>query len=197
MTSSPMLLDPKMLAVRSRFQTALASGDPNLAQPATSLLDAVSQANWTLEWYLPRWLGDAFGLDHDQIQSLVLANIFGLCHVRLEDDLLDERAAGRDAAGDVALSETLYRLAIDELTPLFPAGSIFWTHLDAFMRQWRHSMLDNGAETSGNVADMSPGARWPSLRDGVRHSRSAAPASASWPAGAMRCQPCCRALTRP
>ena len=137
MTPSPMLQDRDMLAVRATYSATLSACTPELRNLGAGLLDTLSDASWTLEWYLPRWLGEAFGLPRDQIQALVLANVYGLGYVRLQDDLTDEQMSQDSRRLTAALADILYRRAIEQYVLLFPDNSPFWRHLDAFMSEWR------------------------------------------------------------
>ena len=85
----PLPSDADMLAVRASYGSALERFPPLLTDDGKRVLDRISSSGWTLEWRLPRWLGDAFGLQSDVSRALVLANVYGLGYVRLQDDLVD------------------------------------------------------------------------------------------------------------
>ena len=57
---------------------------------ALHLTDRLHPQRWALEWNLPMWLGDAFGLEPRVSAEIRLSNVLGLASIRLSDDLADE-----------------------------------------------------------------------------------------------------------
>lgn len=110
---------------------------PDLLPMAVQLLERLPPGRWMLEWHLPWWLGNGFGLDRDVSREIVLSNLFGLGSIRLEDDLADGEVAPRRAPAAKALAAILYELAVDAYRSRFPAGSPFWTHLETCLSDWR------------------------------------------------------------
>ena len=127
-------------AVSARFDAAMAKLPAESAAAGRHLLERISTPNWTLEWSLPFWLGNALGLAPVSSRELVLSNVYGLAYVRLHDDLLDDEMGDlrlRDEAD--SLLETLYPLWISVYRGLFGPDSPFWHHLDEYLAQWRRS----------------------------------------------------------
>jgi hypothetical protein len=104
---------------------------------AIRTLDRLDPARWTLEWYLPWWLGHAFGLDGETAGELVLSNVLGLASIRLQDDLADGEVASDDVVAAEALSAALHGEALAPYRARFLVGSSFWDHLDSCMSAWR------------------------------------------------------------
>ncbi len=101
-----------------------------------ALLDRLQPARWTLEWYLPWWLGRAFGLDDAVSSTVVLSNVLGLASIRLQDDLVDGEVASGDQVGARALATALYEAALDPYRTWFDPASPFWAHLRRRMTAW-------------------------------------------------------------
>lgn len=137
---TPLLSSPAdrlMLAqVRPLYLRAVQRACPEELALSAALLERISPPQWRLEWFLPRWLGDAFGLDPAIADRITLANVLGLGALRLWDDLHDgECAADAVAAGRLALA--LFDAAVAIYKPLLPGASPFWENLASRMREWR------------------------------------------------------------
>jgi len=124
------------LAVKSQVEVVLAGQPPDLAELGTRLLDRISPPNWTLEWSLPGWLGGALGLDASSIAALTLANVYGLAHIKLQDDLIDGEMAGDDQRTALLLSTVLHRKWLLSYVTFFPGDSPFWGYFERYMRRW-------------------------------------------------------------
>lgn len=124
-------------AIESAFHnhvSLLPAGDRALA---ARTLDRVRPPNWTLEWYLPWWLGQAFGLSAETSQRIVTSNVLGLVAARLEDDGVDGEVAPEDAGAARRVSTVLFGAAIGLYRPLFEPTSPFWAALDRTLSEWR------------------------------------------------------------
>jgi hypothetical protein len=108
---------------------------------AGPLLARISPPNWTLEWSLPGWLGDALGLSIDKIREVTLGNIFGLAYVRLHDDLNDERYTDEERAETLALATRLYQRWLAMYIRLLGDNSQFWSHFERYLDQWLQASL--------------------------------------------------------
>ncbi len=142
--ASPVI---NVAAIRERFgEIAATFGVPDRAL-AELTLERIQPPNWTLEWYLPVWLGGAFGVDVEIARRVTLSNVLGLAAIRLEDDLRDGdvRADEVPTAGRVA--GMLFTEAVALYGPLFPPTSPFWSKLQATMTDWRSSGSEEGADT--------------------------------------------------
>jgi hypothetical protein len=135
------LSDSQETAVKTRYCAAIAAGPPDLADLGRQVLDRISPPNWTLEWSLPGWLGDALGLPVAPAADLTLANIYGLAYVRLQDDLADGEIAEGDRPAVLMLSAVLYQKWLLTYTRLFSGGSPFWSFFEQYMAQWVSATL--------------------------------------------------------
>jgi hypothetical protein len=142
---SPLLSDPDVLTVRASFCDALARFPLPLANAGRHVLDRITTSNWTPEWYLPRWLGDAFGLQPDVCRTLVLCNIYGSAYVRLQDDLADGDVDQASRLLTTCLANALYQQAILQYVRLFERESAFWGYLEQFMAQWLGATLSSNS----------------------------------------------------
>lgn len=104
---------------------------------ALRLLQRLPPARWTLEWYLPWWLGEAFGVDREIAEEIVLSNLLGLGSIRLQDDLADGEVEAGEVAAAAALSAALYDAALVPYRARFDPGSPFWRHVESCMSDWR------------------------------------------------------------
>jgi hypothetical protein len=133
-------------AIRDELDQIVATLDAPARVLAIRTLEGLQPPNWTLEWYLPVWLGAALGHDRDIVRRVVLSNVLGLVAVRLEDDLQDGELEGsdREAAGRVA--PALLDAAIAIYRPLMPLESPFWSELDAALAEWRSRSVGEPAQ---------------------------------------------------
>jgi hypothetical protein len=132
----PRLAEKSKITARDRFGAVLAGEPADLAEFGARLLDRISPPNWTLEWSLPGWLGDALGLDASIVADLTLSNVLGLAYVRLQDDLSDGDVGEGDRLAALLLSSVLHRKWLLVYTGLFPGDSRFWSHFERYMTQW-------------------------------------------------------------
>jgi hypothetical protein len=125
-----------MLAVYAAAQSAFAALPAPLPDVALHLLDRLAPPAWTAEWYLPQWLGDAYAVPVEAIDALVLANVYGLGYIGLQDALIDAEAGDAERMVKQCLSTALFSLWLQQYLQWFPAGSPFWPHFNHFMQQW-------------------------------------------------------------
>jgi hypothetical protein len=136
-----------------QFCVGLGRLAPALLPAGRRLLSRIEAPNWTLEWSLPGWLGDAFHLAPEASAGSVLANAYGLAFVRLVDDLVDGESAGLRPAETVLLAGAMYSLWVAQLRAVVggtgapPAGSEnasgFWRCFDRYRGQWLRALLDD------------------------------------------------------
>ena len=141
MQGTPFLSDPEVLAARASYCAALERFSPQLVEAGRRVLNRIATPNWTLEWYLPRWLGDAFGLPADLTQTLVLSNVYGLSYVRLQDDLVDGEVDRVSWESTILLAAALHHLWMSQYVQLFAGTSPFWRYFEEFMAQWLRATL--------------------------------------------------------
>jgi hypothetical protein len=125
------------LAIRTGFRRRVRERCPDHEAFAMSLLERLPPDRWRLEWHLPWWLGEAFGLDADVSRELVLSNVLGLASIRLEDDLADGEVAERDLGAARAVGAALFDAAIEPYRRRIPRDSTFWPAFDGVMSTWR------------------------------------------------------------
>jgi hypothetical protein len=114
--------------------TAVSPDDADLAR---RLIDRLQPPRWTLEWHLPRWIGEAYGLEAAIVDDLVLANVLGLAALRLEDDLVDGEVAAEDVASATRLSSRLFEAALAIYRDRFEPDSPIWPAIRRAMRRFR------------------------------------------------------------
>lgn len=136
--------------VSAAYERRVREACPEQLPLALRLLERLPPARWTLEWHLPWWLGQAFGLNREIAREIVLSNLLGLGFIRLQDDLADGEVAAEDVAGASTLSAALYEAALLPYRARFDPASPFWGHLEACMTEWH-------AATRGNVPSGSAG----------------------------------------
>lgn len=136
------LTELDLLSIRTAFDARVNGAAPALLPLARTTLERVLPPQWKLEWYLPWWLGDAFGLSVDVGRQIVLSNVLGLASVRLQDDLVDGELAPDDVAPARALAPVLEIEAVRCYRPLFELSSPFWDRLKEYLAEWRTAMAD-------------------------------------------------------
>jgi hypothetical protein len=129
-------------ATFTAYRAAAQGAGPAAVVMAEALWPRLEPRRWTLEWQLPVWLGEAFGLEPDLQRRLVTSNVLGLASIRLADDLADGDVADGDAGTARGLAAALYEAALAPYRGLFPGNHRFWARLDGWMAEWR---LETGA----------------------------------------------------
>ena len=149
----PRLPQIQETAVKARFWAAIEAQCPELAAAGQQVLGRVSPPNWTLEWSLPGWLGDALRLPAVSTADLTLANVYGLAYVRLRDDLVDGEIPEGDRRTILMLATVLYQKWLLMYTGLFPGGSPFWASFERYMAQWAGATLHNDRPPAKNFSE--------------------------------------------
>jgi hypothetical protein len=134
-------------AYRQRVQLVC----PDLLPIALRVLDRLEPERWTLEWYLPWWLGEAFELGPDLSYEFVLSNVLGLASIRLEDDLVDGDVHRGEIADATTLSAVLYEEAVAVYRDHFDRSSPFWVALSGFMSEWRTAIHQNDGHAGPSI----------------------------------------------
>ncbi len=133
----PTRADSQLAAlVRADYESLLRNASPALLERGLALLKQVPADRWTIEWFLPRWLGDSLELLSDVSRALVLSNVLGMTFVRLADDLADGATQGSTRAMDIALAELLERQWVLSYNPYFAPDSDFWPLLRRHRSAW-------------------------------------------------------------
>lgn len=146
--------DPFMQAVAARARAELGSLPPGMATAGTRLLARLSPPQWTLEWYLPKWLGEAYGLPQPVTTELTLANVYGLLYIALQDKLADDGLAPEQQVELVCLGAALHHRWLRQYTGLFPGDSPFWPAFDAYMEQWWCATAASKHAPTGDLAGL-------------------------------------------
>jgi hypothetical protein len=166
---SPVVPELDVARVTADYERSVEAVCAEQLPLAMRVFGRLEPRRWTLEWYLPWWLGHAFGLDLEIANELVLSNVLGLASIRLQDDLVDGDVRADDIDGAKALSSALYRQAVAPYRSRFPASSPFWGHLDSSMSVWRSatdgtSERGGGGKTPGDLDSQSLAARGAPLK---------------------------------
>ncbi|UCF62391.1 MAG: hypothetical protein JSV37_06745 [Anaerolineaceae bacterium] len=152
---SSFLSDPDVIAVREAFRLALYDLDQPLSDAGQSILDKISAPNWTLEWFLPRWLGNSFGLSPDVIRALTLSNVLGLAFLRLVDDQVDGENQVADSVTTVSLATRLYHLAFQPYRELMMDLPQFWDQAGKYLAQWTNAIFASTRPPQESLRDFS------------------------------------------
>ena len=141
-TSTSRSADPPDLdiaGVRDAYERRVHHICPEHLPAAMQLLERLPPKRWTLEWYLPWWLGYALRLEHAVARDVVLSNVLGLASIRLQDDLADGEVPPDEVADAQILAAGLYEAALEPYAARFDAASPFWEHLERRMTAWREA----------------------------------------------------------
>lgn len=142
--------------ILAEYRRRIAAACPSQLDLATEVAARVGPTNWRLEWYLPWWLTNAFGLDPGLGRQLVLSNLLGLVSIRLQDDLADGELATDLVPGAKELAAAAYEEALRVYGARFGAASPFWPFLDGTMATWRSG--SNGTASASRGAPLKIGA---------------------------------------
>lgn len=136
-------------AVTTDFLQTVARIAPRQQDLALCTLRRVPPARWQLEWLLPWWLGEAFGLEPTITRQFVLSNVLGLAAIRLKDDLADEDVEQPTQSSARFLSTALLSAALEIYQPYFSPHSLFWARTRAYMRDWQAANSQTVPASSG------------------------------------------------
>lgn len=139
-------------AIRAAFRSTLGRVSQPLAEEGEKLLDHIPPQRWLLEWGLPLWLGESFGLSEETALTLALCNILGLTYVRVQDDLADGELAPALRPGLVALATVAFQQAIAQYALLFAGDERFWSALELRLGQWAQGLTSTARLTPGFTA---------------------------------------------
>lgn len=141
---------------------------------ARRTLHRLRSPNWTLEWHLPWWLGEAFGVPSPITHRAVASNVLGLMAVRLRDDADDGELDDVDPELAGRLAAALLDAAIELYRPMLAPDATFWHELDGWLTAWR-------AATEGNDGSPPLAARGAPLKAGARAMTLLGNRPAAWP----------------
>lgn len=135
----------------ARYRAALRAEAPAVRGLAEQWLARSSPPNWALEWSLPIWLGAALGVGPaaapaaapSAAPDLVLANVFGLTYVRVQDALSDADIPEPERPQASVLAARLFEHWKAAYTGLFADDPAFWAHFERFLDQWRRALVSS------------------------------------------------------
>jgi hypothetical protein len=152
------IVEDDVRAVQERFRAVLSRESAALRAEGSRLFERLARPNWSVEWNLPRWLGEAHRINDDQKGRLVSANILGLGYVRLYDDRADADQAPNDRQLSLRLEALLLEAAREEYRDLIGDEPWFWGLFNDHLECWREAVQhDLGGMTAGALeADPCP-----------------------------------------
>jgi hypothetical protein len=131
--------------VRDRYRDALARWAPGIADAGDRAFAAVTTPNWALEWGLADWLTDAYGLEREMADELLLGNVTLLAFARLMDDVADGESH-LPARTSVPLAAGLLHSCVGTYARVFahsPERERFERCFDSFLGEWMQATLDS------------------------------------------------------
>lgn len=140
-SSTLHMRDLDLDAISTAFFDTVARIAPGQLDLARQTLERIPPGRWQIEWYLPWWLGEAYGLDRDISCQFVLSNVLGLAAVRLEDDLADGDHPETTRLCARSLSTALVNAALAIYQPYFHPDSVFWTKTHASLACWQAAAM--------------------------------------------------------
>lgn len=135
--SVPPLNASEIRALGEDFRRIVAQVCPARLELAEQTLARVPPLRWSLEWFLPCWLGQTYDLAGATIRAFTLSNILGLVAIRLKDDITDGDMPAADVAAGLELADGLERAALEIYQPYFSPGAPFWQHTAGLLKKWR------------------------------------------------------------
>lgn len=155
------LLSPQIVESASQrlIDTAAAYGDA-AQREAARLATRLSPDLWPLEWHLPFWLGQDFGLAETVWQQLVTVNLLGMAHVRLEDDVADEALDEERLAAKALLGRRFLHASTDLLQRLFDRDERFWDRYSTYLDQWQWAAQDEESWRVGRRERIADDWQW-------------------------------------
>jgi hypothetical protein len=170
--------DARMEPAQQRFHARLHHLPDESARIGEKLISKLSPPRWTLEWYLPQWLAATFGLDEAVADDLVLANLFGLCFIGLQDHLTDDEVTPNFRHDALLLGTALHHWWLEQNALICRDDPLFWENFSRIMQEWWRATAVSNVQPIGDF-------------NSVLHN--------SWQLLAHRASPlkvCCVAVTR-
>lgn len=126
--------------VQAQIDHFLATLPPRLSQVTHEYLRRLDRQRAQLEWHLPLWLGDTFGVPTTQTRWVALTNVLGMLYIRIHNDLMDAGSYLPQQFEQAALAPLLYTRCIHIFSTLFPSSSPFWGHLERYLNEWARAL---------------------------------------------------------
>jgi len=152
----PVLPAAEMQAARDGYLAAFRVAPPRLADAAAAWLEMIQPPQWALEWSLPFWLGESFGLPSEVTRHLVLSNVMGLAYIRLQDVLVDGETLPIQPALAPLLSTLLYQRWLQEYIDLFGGDQRFWAHFNHYLAEWLEATTVSNEMPAHGFRDYGP-----------------------------------------
>jgi hypothetical protein len=122
-------------AIRSLVRDAA----PGYSLQADQVFKRISMDAWSVEWNLPRWLGERVSLSPGCIRKLVLANVLGLAYVRLRDDRIDGENHEIPDEASIHLESLFLSRALETLQFEVGENPVFTARLNHYLAAWKAS----------------------------------------------------------
>ncbi|MFC4779564.1 hypothetical protein ACFO9Q_22520 [Paenibacillus sp. GCM10023252] len=135
----------------SRFPGQLASAGLAYMNKFNPLL--ADSTNNYICYLLPYWIRDTSGIPLEQCRKLSIANVFGMLHYFLLDDVIDAPSVSQGVRTQLALGSLLYEELLERYRELFPSTSPFWTYAKSYTTEWAEGTVN---ESSHNYFITSP-----------------------------------------
>jgi hypothetical protein len=130
-----------LASVRASYFALLQALPSPLGDLGRALLTRITPEQWTLEWALPYWLGQALDFPSDLSTNVVLGNLLGLAYIRMQDDLIDGEIPSENRLPAALLAHQFYREATLQYHELFSGDSAFWDYFRLWLDQWVSATL--------------------------------------------------------
>jgi len=152
----PILPEVEQRMARDRYLAAFSAAPSSLADAAVAWLEPIQPPRWALEWSLPFWLGESFGLPSEVTRRLVLSNVVGLAYVRLQDARTDGEMLPFQPTSAPLLSTLLYQRWMHEYIDLFGGDRRFWTRFDQYLAEWLEAAAFSNETPEHSFRDYGP-----------------------------------------
>jgi hypothetical protein len=123
---------------------------------ASRLFECVAHPNWSVEWNLPRWLGEYANLPSTVIRDLVRANAIGLVFVKLKDDRMDGELDKRALDDAIHLERLLLKRARSTFSHLVDDAAQLDRSIDAHLKHWNDAGRSSAAFAGFDLHDLRP-----------------------------------------
>nr|WP_019635992.1 hypothetical protein [Paenibacillus fonticola] len=121
----------------------LSAFPPSFRQPAQDFLDHFhvmkeNRAKNYICYLLPFWLQESSGLSAYHCRRIAAANIFGMMHYHLIDDLMDNPEA--KVKLQLPLADLIHFEFLNIYREYFPASSPFWLYFKKYVAEWANAV---------------------------------------------------------
>ncbi|ANY67481.1 hypothetical protein BBD42_14115 [Paenibacillus sp. BIHB 4019] len=100
-------------------------------------------------YLLPYWMTEMASVTEEQCEQLALANVFGLLHFFIVDEVMDTGSV--ESRQKLALSHLFYTQMYGVLHRLHTSDSRFWEYYDRYMADWSIGVAHESAEDYFNT----------------------------------------------